>query len=253
MNKKVLTLDKVHKHYFVPNESKKMAALDSISFDVNQGEIISVIGPSGCGKSTLLNIIAGFEKSSNGNLSYNGQPIQGCSPDRAVVFQSSVLFPWLNIEQNIAYGLKMKKESKESIKERVKEYIKLVRLEGFEKYYPEQISGGMRQRVALARVLIMKPRLLLMDEPFCALDFQSRLEIHKLVLELWGLLGLTIVFITHDIEEALFLSDKVMVMSKRPGKILKQFHVPFEKPRPTSIIGDIEFTRMKKDLLSMLM
>jgi NitT/TauT family transport system ATP-binding protein len=249
---KELVLDKVGKSFFLPSESDGLKVLEGISFEIEQGEIIAILGPSGCGKSTLLNIVAGFEKQDSGRVLFMGKPITTPSPQRGVVFQSAVLFPWLTIYENIAYGLKLQRKDIKNIKKKCSELIKLVDLEGFENYYPDQLSGGMQQRVALARVLVLEPRMLLMDEPFAALDAQTRMAMQQLLLTITEKISPTILFVTHDVEEALILADKVFVMSKRPGHITRELIVPFRRPRALSLAGSIDFSRMKSEIMEFL-
>lgn len=210
------------------------------------------MGPSGCGKSTLLNIIAGFDKQDQGTVLFRGQPTSMPSPQRGVVFQSGVLFPWLTVKENIAYGLKLKKEDKKTIEKECESYMHLVGLEGFENYYPNQLSGGMQQRVALARVLVLQPSMLLMDEPFGALDAQTRIAMQQLLLSISSHVKPTILFVTHDVEEALILADRIYIMSKLPGKIVQQIEVPFKKPRPITIFSNGEFIKLKSSILKFL-
>lgn len=249
---KGLIIDKVNKSFSLPSSKGRLKVLDNISLQVDEGEIIALLGPSGCGKSTLLNIAAGFEKPDEGQMLFMGQPIVKPSPQRGVVFQSAVLFPWLTVKQNVLYGFKLKKEKPQVIEEKCRKYIQLVDLGGFENYYPNQLSGGMQQRVALARVLILEPKMLLMDEPFAALDAQTRIAMQQLLLSISAQIKPTVLFVTHDIDEAVILADKVYVMSKLPGKIIREVKVPFNRPRPISIIGSIEFSKIKSEILQLL-
>lgn len=251
-NEKNLIIDKVEKNFFLSSGKGELKVLEDISLHIDEGEIIALLGPSGCGKSTLLNIVAGFEKPDEGQVLFMDKAISAPSPERGVVFQSAVLFPWLTVKQNIAYGLKLHKQKHEVIEEKCSRYIQLVGLEGFENYYPNQLSGGMQQRVALARVLVLEPRILLMDEPFAALDAQTRIAMQQLLLSISIQIRPTVLFVTHDVEEALILADKVYVMSKLPGQIICEVKVPFKRPRPISITGSIEFSKIKSDILELL-
>lgn len=251
-NEKKLIIDKVEKSFFLPSGKGRLKVLEDISLNADEGEIIALLGPSGCGKSTLLNIAAGFEKPDEGQVLFMGKPVVMPSPQRGVVFQSAVLFPWLTVKQNIAYGLKLHKQKHEAIEKKGSRYIQLVGLEGFENYYPNQLSGGMQQRVALARVLVLEPRMLLMDEPFAALDAQTRIAMQQLLLSISAQIKPTVMFVTHDVEEALILADRVYVMSKLPGRIICEEEVPFKRPRPISIIGSIEFSKIKSEILELL-
>lgn len=250
MEEKILKIDNVNLSY--KNGEKEKEVLKDISFDIKNGEIVSIIGPSGCGKSTLLGAIGGINNNYEGSIIFNGQKIKGPSSNRGYIFQEAALFDWLTVEENIGYGLRLKKISKEEIKRLTSEYIKEVDLEGYEDYYPNKLSGGMKQRVSLARSLIMNPELLLMDEPFSALDYQTRIEVQGLTMRLWENYKPSIVFVTHDIEEAILLSDKVMVMSKNPGRIIEIIDIKFKRPRKIDLISDIEFVNIKKKLLKML-
>lgn len=247
----ILTIHKINKQFISPDINNNISVLKNLSLKVNEGEIISIVGPSGCGKSTLLNIIAGFEKIDTGEILYYDAPIAGPSSDRGIVFQTTSLFPWLNVIENIEYGLKIKKVDNYLKREQVKKYVQYIGLEGFEEFYPSQLSGGMKQRVALARTLIMEPRLLLLDEPFAALDYHTRLEMQNLLLKMWQTSKPTVVLVTHDIEEAVLISDRVFIMSQNTGKIVREFSVPFERPRNISLIKEIEFHELKSDILSM--
>ncbi|AEH61098.1 ABC transporter related protein [Methanosalsum zhilinae DSM 4017] len=241
------------KSYNSVNGEESLEVLDDIHLHIKQGEFISILGPSGCGKSTLLNILAGFESGDNGVATCCKEKIEGVSTQRAVVFQSPVLFPWLSVRKNVMFGLKQKKMDDGVRQKIVDKYLKAVGISKFENYYPGQLSGGMQQRVALARVLVLDPNILLMDEPFAALDAQSRLSMQELLLNLWQKHKPTVIFVTHDVEEALFLSDKIFIMSKRPGRIKEEIEVTFRRPRNISIIGTPEFSELKKHILSTLM
>ncbi len=206
-------------------------ALDQISISIRQGEFLSLLGPSGCGKSTLLNLVAGLEQAEEGEISLNGQPIRSPGPDRVVVFQEHALFPWLSVLDNVAFGLKQRGVSKKEREALAREQIKSVHLSKFSDRYPHELSGGMKQRASIARALAMDPQILLMDEPFAALDEQTRLILHKDLEEIWMRTGKTILFVTHNIREAVTLSDRVLVMSTRPGTIKKEFLIQAARPR----------------------
>ncbi len=249
----LLTLKNVTKHFIIKEQNKSTHVLDCISLDLKKGEIISIVGPSGCGKSTLLNVITGFDRIKDGEVLYKNQIIKGPSPERGIVFQAPALFPWLDVRDNIGYGLKIKKVNKKARDKQISRYVKQIGLEEFQYFYPSQLSGGMQQRVALARALIMNPKLLSMDEPFSALDYQSRLEMQGIMLKLWEVYKPTILFVTHDVEESILVADRVVVISKRPGKILKEFIVPFKRPRETSLIKDLKFNLLKVEILNLLL
>ncbi|TBL78254.1 ABC transporter ATP-binding protein [Paenibacillus thalictri] len=209
-------------------------ALDNVSLTIQKGEFVSLLGPSGCGKSTLLNLVAGLETAESGNIHVNGKACTGPGPDRVVVFQEHALFPWLTVLDNVAFGLKQKGVGKKEREALAMEQIKSVHLSKFADRYPHELSGGMKQRAAIARALAMDPEILLMDEPFAALDEQTRLVLHKELEEIWLRTRKTILFITHNIREAVILSDRVLVMSTRPGKIKKEFLVQAARPRDIS-------------------
>lgn len=209
-------------------------AIDNVSLTIQKGEFVSLLGPSGCGKSTLLNLVAGLEHAQQGTITVNGKDCSTPGPDRVVVFQEHALFPWLTVLDNVAFGLKQKGLGKKEREELAREQIKSVHLSRFADRYPHELSGGMKQRAAIARALAMDPEILLMDEPFAALDEQTRLILHKELEEIWMRTKKTILFITHNIREAVILSDRVLVMSTRPGTIKKEFAVQAERPRDAS-------------------
>ncbi len=213
------------------NEGRPNIVVKDISFDIAPGQLICLIGPSGCGKTTLLNMIAGFTKPASGSVMVNGRPVVRPGPDRCVVFQQDALFPWLTVEENITFGLKRSSQKKNPSHQSVKRILELVGLLPFKNYLPDAISGGMKQRVALARVLVLRPQILLMDEPFGALDAQSREDMQDLLLELWAKLKPTIFFVTHDLSEAIVLADRILLMNKAPGRIISDIPVNLSRPR----------------------
>ena len=206
-------------------------ALSDINLDVAEGEFVCVLGPSGCGKSTLLNVVAGFEAPDEGEVLTSGTPIRGAGPDRVVVFQEAALFPWMNVRANIEFGLKLAGVAKRERRERAGEYLKLVGLEPFERAFVHELSGGMKQRVQIARSLAVDPRILLMDEPFAALDAQTRDVLQEELQSIWQRTGKTILFITHNVREAVLLADRVIVMSPSPGRIKREITIGLEHPR----------------------
>lgn len=216
-----------HANLEYDSEKGKVLALRDANLDIKKGEFICVLGPSGCGKSTLLNIIAGFHKPTSGSATMDGEEIQGPSWNRGVVFQTPPLYPWLNIYENIAYGPKKRKLPKDQIETEVNKYMEIVGLKDFKKHKPYELSGGMRQRASLARVLVNQPEMILMDEPLGALDALTRTNMQALIRDIWNKNGNTIFFITHDVDEALALATRVIVMSARPGRIVKEFHTDF--------------------------
>ncbi|MBN1637174.1 MAG: ABC transporter ATP-binding protein [Deltaproteobacteria bacterium] len=220
--------------------------LDDITFCAGAGELVCIIGCSGCGKTTLLNILAGFIPPGSGSVKMDGNPIERPGPERCVVFQEDALFPWLSVRENIAFGLK-RRMKKKLLDLEVERFLALVGLNEFRDHLPCEISGGMKQRVALARVLILKPQVLLMDEPFVSLDYHLRKEMQNLLVSLWKELGQTIIFVTHDIDEAITLADRIIVMDIAPGRINQEFNVGLPRPRSEEQTGYIFF---RKKLLS---
>jgi NitT/TauT family transport system ATP-binding protein len=208
-----------------------VTALDNVSFSVHKRELLSVIGPSGCGKSTLVRILAGLETATAGELRVYGEPVSGPGPDRGMVFQGYTLFPWRTVKENVMFGPRMAGTSAFSAESQAREWIELVGLSKFENAYPHQLSGGMKQRVAIARALANQPRVLFMDEPFGALDAQTRCQMQSYLLEIWKNVDITIVFITHDLDEAVFLSDRILVLDANPGRVREVVQVPVPRPR----------------------
>lgn len=237
---------------FTDSRGFAVTALDKVEFQVNSEEIVCVVGPSGCGKSTLLSLIAGFDTPSSGVIMLDGTPIGGPGPDRSVVFQSPSLFPWLTVRQNVTFGPRKRGVSRSEYEPAARDMLAAVGLEGFANRYPYELSGGMRQRAQIARALVSNPDVLLMDEPFGALDFQNRLMMQELVMRLWHRVHSTIFFITHDIEEAIFLGDRVYVMTAVPGRIKATIPVPFEKPRDIEITADPAFVAIKERVLHLI-
>lgn len=236
-----VNVSKVNKT-FSKDKKQSLNVLDDIDFSIQDGEFVSLLGPSGCGKSTILKLIAGLDAPTEGEIEVNGKSVKGPGTDRVVVFQEGGLFPWMSVLDNVMYGLKLKKISKKEAERRAMDGLKMVHLAKFKDTYPHELSGGMKQRVAIARSLVMDPDVLLMDEPFAALDEQTRLVLHQELQRIWQETGKTIIFITHNIREALTLSDRVLLMSTRPGKIKKTFTVQSARPRDPSdsVIVDLE-------------
>ncbi|GAA1378091.1 ABC transporter ATP-binding protein [Peribacillus frigoritolerans] len=223
-----LTIDGIEKSF--KNEKKEsIKVLDKINIEVEKGSFVSIVGPSGCGKSTLLYLIAGLDKADTGEIRVAGKKVVKPGPERVVVFQEAGLFPWLTVLENVTYGLKLKKMPKEEAKAKALDILKMVHLSRYVDSYPHQLSGGMKQRVAIARALVMEPDILLMDEPFSALDEQTRMVLHKELLEIWRKTKVTIFFVTHNIREAVQLSEKIIVFATRPGKIKETISVPSMK------------------------
>jgi len=242
-NKKDLVIKDLHKGFIVNNE--EIDILTDINLNVAEGEFLSIVGHSGCGKSTLLKIIAGLVDYSVGMVTFGGGEIRKPGTDRGMVFQEHRLLPWLTVTENIDFGLyNITKEQKEAI---IAEHIELVGLKGFENAYPHQLSGGMAQRAAMARALVNKPQVLLLDEPFGALDALTRIMMQKEILRIWKKEKMTMILVTHDIDEAIYLGDRVVVMSSRPGKIRKILPVELERPRDRS---NVEFANIRKVIFS---
>jgi|LNFM01.1.fsa_nt_gb NitT/TauT family transport system ATP-binding protein len=213
------------------NDGLAVEALRDISLSVSSGEFVALLGPSGCGKSTLLELIAGLEPITSGEVRIDDNPVIGPNPNAVMVFQEHSLFPWLNVEDNVAFGLKMKGIDPAERRRRAGEVIERVRLSKFARHFPHQLSGGMKQRVAIARALVGNPAFILMDEPFAALDFQTRVLMQQFLLEIWSGFRSTILFVTHQIDEAVLLSDRVVVFSAGPGRILEDMRIDLPRPR----------------------
>ncbi|MGB6105708.1 MAG: ABC transporter ATP-binding protein [Pusillimonas sp.] len=237
------------KNYFDLDSGHEVNALNGIDIDIADDEFLTILGPSGCGKTTFLNIVAGFEQASGGKLELDGGVITGPGPDRGVVFQEYALFPWLDVQANVEFGLRERGVPAKKRQELVRKQIAAVGLAGFEKRYPHELSGGMRQRVALARVLVNDPKILLMDEPFAALDAQTRTLMQEELLNVWSSDRRAVIFITHNIEEAIFLGDRVVVMTSRPGKF-KEI-VPVDLPRPRDVTSK-EFNEIRRHVTAIL-
>lgn len=227
-------------------------ALEKTSFSIEEGEFVTILGPSGCGKSTVLRIVAGLEEATSGKVLLDGQEIHGPGPDRGMVFQSYTLFPWLSVKDNITFGLKLKGVSQKERDDIARHYLQLIGLEGFENHFPIQLSGGMKQRVAIARALANDPKILLMDEPFGALDAQTRNIMQEVLLKAWEESKKTILFITHDVDESIFLADSVYVMTARPGRLKKRIPIALERPRDFSVKASAQFAEYKEELLSLI-
>ena len=237
----ILRVEGIGKEFVL--ENRLLTVLEGIDFSVKKGEMICILGRSGCGKSTLLNILAGFLPPTVGCAWLDGVPIKEPGPDRCVVFQEDALFPWLTVKENIAFGLRYRKKERTSLEKEVDRFLSLVGLGEFANYLPREISGGMKQRVALARVLIIQPKVLLMDEPFASLDAQSREEMQTLLLSLWEQFSHTILFVTHDVTEAVKLADRILLMEKRPGRIQEKIDIDLARPRQTESTECVRMTR----------
>jgi len=214
---------------------QRLAVLDVERFTAREGEFITVIGPSGCGKSTFLHIVGGFIKAESGSIRVYGQEVSGPGPDRGMMFQEFALFPWRTVAGNVAWGLEAQGAPQSEIDAAVRKYLEMMGLADFGRHFPAELSGGMKQRVALARVLAFDPKVLLMDEPFGALDAQTREVMQEELTRLWERTGKTIVFVTHDIEEAVYLGDRVVVLTARPARIREEVHIDLPRPRALDI------------------
>jgi NitT/TauT family transport system ATP-binding protein len=224
-------------------------ALQNIDLEIEQGEFVCIVGPSGCGKSTLLHLLAGLDRPTTGEITVDGNPVQGPGTDRILLFQELGLFPWLTVRQNVEFGLKMAGVSRDERRDSARRYLRMVHLSHFEDHYIHQLSGGMKQRVALARSLALRPKILLMDEPFAALDAQTRDMLHDELERIWKETSPTIVFVTHNVREAVRLGDRVLLMSFRPGRIKSQFQVKLHRPRH---VEDSDVAYLSKEILGQL-
>ncbi|KQU89743.1 sulfonate ABC transporter ATP-binding protein [Variovorax sp. Root318D1] len=227
-------------------------AASRVSLEVKPGEFVSIIGPSGCGKSTLLNIVAGFLKPSEGEALLDGKPIGGPGADRGVVFQQYSLFPWMTVRRNVEFGLKMQGLGRTQRESAARTLLGMTGLLSFENHYPDQLSGGMKQRVGIVRALATSPQVMLMDEPFGALDSQTRAVMQEILTNMWQQLQLSVLFITHDIEEAIFLSEKVYVMTARPGRIKAEVPIPLPRPRTPEMTASPTFQALVRQLKALI-
>ena len=248
-----LAITNLTKRYYVERDGRQVLALSDVSLTVGDGEFIAVVGPSGCGKTTLLNIVAGLLRFDTGQVTLDGKTIDGPGVDRAVVFQHASLLPWRTIAGNVRYGMELQKRFDAGVmRERTDHFIRLVGLAGFEKHYPSELSGGMQQRVNLARALAADPVVLLMDEPFAALDAQTREFMQAELLKIWTEAKKTVLFITHQINEAVYLADRVAVMSARPGRVKGIVEIPFERPRGLMLKRETRFLAIEEKIWQMV-
>lgn len=249
----LLSIENLSQSYVDPYSGESMTAVGDVSFQIPDGQFVSLLGPSGCGKTTVLNIVAGFIKATSGSVQVDGTDVRGPGPDRGVVFQDFALFPWMSVESNVAFGLKMRGVPLAERRERAREMVRLVGLEGFEHKYPHELSGGMRQRAGVARVLATEPSVMLMDEPFASIDAQTRRVLQQEVLRIWETQRPTVLFVTHDIEEAIFMSDRIIVLSGRPSEVSADVTVSLSRPRTwNQVQSDPEFLRLRTELMGML-
>jgi NitT/TauT family transport system ATP-binding protein len=242
----ILTVSGLHKNF--DSDGNTTVALQDINFSTHRREFLCVVGPSGCGKSTLVRILAGLEEHSAGDVLLQGKPVSGPGSDRGMVFQGYTLFPWLTVKKNVMFGLEVNGHGKLESDREAMQWLQLVGLEKFADAYPHQLSGGMKQRVAIVRALANQPRILLMDEPFGALDAQTRCRMQAHLLEIWRKIDITIVFITHDLDEAIFLADRILVLSAHPGEIQELIEVPVPRPRSVAQIVSAPFLATKARL-----
>lgn len=225
-------------------------AIRRIDLSVQENEFVSIVGTSGCGKSTLLNMIGGLDESTGGEILIDGEPVEGPGRNRGFVFQSYSLFEWMTVRANIRFALEKSALAAAEKDELVSHFIQAVGLTGFENTYPKQLSGGMKQRVAIARSLVYKPSILLMDEPFGALDAQTRGMMQELLLKVWEDHKVTVLFVTHDVDEAIFLADRVVVLGSRPGLVKREIQIELERPRNFEIVTDSQFSEYKREILT---
>ena len=248
-----LSIEHLSKRYWFEREDREVLAVSDVSLAVEDGEFLAIVGPSGCGKTTLLNIVAGLLPYEEGTVSIDGKRVNGPGVDRAVVFQHSSLLPWRTIAGNVRYGMEMQRRFDEAtMRERADHFVKMVGLSGFEKHFPNELSGGMQQRVNLARALAADPKVLLMDEPFAALDAQTREFMQAELLKIWSQDRKTVLFITHQINEAVYLADRVAVMSARPGQLKGIFKIPFARARTLSLKRDPQFLEIEDSIWQLI-
>lgn len=244
----MIEVKNIRKRFVGKDDSAGVLALDGIDLTIRDDEFMTVIGPSGCGKTTLLRIMAGLIEPDDGEVLIDGKAVDGPGPDRAVVFQNFALLPWADILSNVAFGLRLEGMSRQEREEKAMHYIELVGLEGFERKLPSQLSGGMQQRVGLARALSVNPEVLLMDEPFGALDEQTRRLLQEQLIEIWERERKTVVFITHSMEEAVLLGDRLVLMAPRPGTIKDVLDIPIARPRDHGVERSAEFVNIKENV-----
>jgi NitT/TauT family transport system ATP-binding protein len=251
MNSKLEAQD-IRLDYFQPRTSTRLTALDGVNLKIEEGEFVSIVGPSGCGKTTFLSIVDGLLPASAGRILVDGQLITKPGADRAIVFQDASLLPWRTVLANVCYGLECLGTGRRKATERSAHFIDMVGLSGFEHHYPYELSGGMQQRVNLARALVVDPKLLLMDEPFASLDAQTREVMQEELLQIWLQARKTVLFVTHQIDEAIYLSDRVVVFSGRPGKVKETIPVEIERPRPLGVKRDARFHAIEDRIWSLI-
>ena len=247
-----LRADGIRMEYVRKRTGERMLAIDQFDLSIAPGEFVSIVGPSGCGKTTFLNMADCLIVPTTGRIELDGQPISEAGSRRAMVFQDASLFPWFTVERNVAYGLECRGVKRADAAQRVQPLIRMVGLVGFERHYPHELSGGMQQRVNLARALAVEPEILLMDEPFAALDAQTREIMQAELLGIWGQAHKMVLFVTHQIEEAVYLSDRVVVMSARPGRVLADMPIPIARPRLLHVKREPEFAAIVEHIWNLL-
>jgi NitT/TauT family transport system ATP-binding protein len=248
-----LVIERVSKRYRLEREAEDVTAFTDVTLSVEEGEFVAIVGPSGCGKTSLLNVVAGLLPFEEGEVRIDGRAVAGPGVDRAVVFQHPSLLPWRTVSGNVRYGMEMQRRyDRQTMRERAERFVKLVGLDGFQRRYPSELSGGMQQRVNLARALACDPAVLLMDEPFAALDAQTREIMQSELLKIWAESRKTVLFITHQINEALYLADRVVVLGTRPGRVKAVFDVPFGRPRPLALKRDPRFLELEDPIWRLL-
>lgn len=250
---KALQIEDLHKTYVDTYSGDEVVAIGDVSFDVAEGEFVSVLGPSGCGKTTVLNIVEGFVEQTSGSVTVAGKPVSGPGPDRGVVFQNHALFPWKTVQGNVTFGLRMRGVAKAEREATAAEYLRLVGLTGFEHRYPHELSGGMQQRLGVARVLANEPAVMLMDEPFASIDAQTRRRLQEDLTRIFQERRPTVFFVTHDVDEAVFLSDRVVVLSGRPSSVHEIVTVDLPRPRAWRTTGELpQFRALRNRITDLL-
>src|SRR5438105_5039661 len=242
----------VRLEYFQPRTNTRLTALDGVSLQIMDGEFVSIVGPSGCGKTTFLSVVDGLIAATSGRILVEGKVVTKPGPDRAVVFQDASLLPWRTVLGNVVYGLECVGVSRREAKTRASHFVDMVGLNGFENHYPYELSGGMQQRVNLARALVMDPKILLMDEPFASLDAQTREAMQEELLQIWLKAKKTVLFVTHQIDEAIYLSDRVIVFSGRPGRVKQSIPVTIERPRRLAVKREAHFHGIEDAIWSLI-
>ncbi|MHB8618105.1 MAG: ABC transporter ATP-binding protein [Chloroflexota bacterium] len=238
--------------YYQPRNGRRLLAIDRLSLDIDEGQFVSIVGPSGCGKTTFLKIVDGLIAPTGGRLTLDGKLICGPGRERALVFQDASLFPWFTVQRNVGYGLECQGVQASETHERVQKFIEMAGLKGFETSFPYELSGGMQQRANLARALSVDPELLLMDEPFAALDAQTREIMQEELLNIWRQTGKTVLFITHQINEAIYLSDRVIVLGARPGRLIADLPIDLPRPRPLAVKRQARFLEIEDRIWNLI-